>query len=517
MAVRAFGLACLIAAALLAASPVFAQTANTTKPAATGQTDTSPSLRDCSAREIAAGVHGCKPHDEPRGFAVILPDILVDLFPFGDVSTPRVPGGDDFTVDDGGRRTGTPPLPTPDPRRPGWDGSDELRGTVADSTPPGGSGATTPPAPPPRPVSLPGSLPPPAIPPTAISGAFVPDEVLVTLEGDGAAAQDIATAFGLDIRSQRTSALLGATVVRYGIPDDRPVGIVLAQLAGDPRALTRVANSVFDLQQATVANYAFQRIALDSNEATGADVRVAVIDTAVDETHPALAGVIAKIHDAMPDTPIVARDHGTSVAGLIAGVGPFKGMAPGATIYHARAFESGKSTMNIILEAFDWAANEDVRIVNMSFVGPKNELMELACANARARGMILVAAAGNNGPGAPWGYPAAYNGVIAVTATDERDEIMQQANRGPYVFVSAPGVDMVAPIGGGSDLVTGTSFAAAIVSGAIANLLHESPDRSADWVEQALSQTATDLGKAGRDSDFGYGLVNTKAARAIRQ
>lgn len=516
MTVRAFGLSGLIAVALSAASPVFAQTADRPKPGVTDQSDAPPAQRDCSDREIAAGFDGCKPQDGPGGFAIILPDILVDLFPFGDGSNPRVPGGDGFTVDDGGRQTGTPPLPTPDPRRPGWDGSNELRGTVADSTPPG-SGVATPPAPAPGPVTPPGSPPPPAIPPVAISGAFVPDEVLVTLEGDGTVAQDIATTFGLDIRSQRTSTLLGATVVRYGIPDGRPVGIVLAQLAGDPRALTRVANSVFDLQQTTVTNYAFQRIALDSSEATGADVRVAVIDTAVDETHPALAGVLAKIHDAMPDTPIVARDHGTSVAGLIAGVGPFKGMAPGATIYHARAFESGKSTMNIILEAFDWAANEDVRIVNMSFVGPKNELMELACANARARGMILVAAAGNNGPGAPWGYPAAYDGVIAVTATDERDEIMQQANRGPYVFVSAPGVDMVAPIGGGSDLVTGTSFAAAIVSGAIANLLHEAPDRSADWVEQALSETATDLGKAGRDSDFGYGLINTKAARAIRQ
>ena len=60
---------------------------------------------------------------------------------------------------------------------------------------------------------------------------------------------------------------------------------------------------------------------------------------------------------------------------------------------------------------------------------------------------------------------------------------MQQANRGPYVFVSAPGVNMMAPVGGGQDLVTGTSFAAAIVSGAIANLIHAAPDRSADWIE----------------------------------
>jgi subtilisin family serine protease len=142
-------------------------------------------------------------------------------------------------------------------------------------------------------------------------------------------------------------------------------------------------------------------------------------------------------------------------------------------------------------------------------------VLETACANARALDIVLVAAAGNNGPGAPYGYPAAYDGVIAVTATDDKDVLMQQSNRGPYVFVSAPGVNLIAPVGGGSDLVTGTSFAAAVVSGAIANLLHKSPERSADWIEAALSTTARDLGEAGRDADFGFGLIDTAAAGAI--
>jgi subtilisin family serine protease len=129
---------------------------------------------------------------------------------------------------------------------------------------------------------------------------------------------------------------------------------------------------------------------------------------------------------------------------------------------------------------------------------------------------VLVAAAGNNGPKAPYGYPAAYPGVIAITATDDKDELMQQANRGPYVFVSAPGVNVIAPVGGGQDLVTGTSFAAAVVSGAIANLIHAEPDRSADWIEAALSSTAKDLGAAGRDSDFGFGLIDAKAASEMK-
>ncbi|TIW50398.1 MAG: peptidase S8, partial [Mesorhizobium sp.] len=85
-----------------------------------------------------------------------------------------------------------------------------------------------------------------------------------------------------------------------------------------------------------------------------------------------------------------------SIDGLIAGVGALKGMAPGAKIYHARAFEGGKSTMDVILSALDWAAEQDVRIINMSFVGPKNDLLGIACRNARSLGIVLVAAAGNN-------------------------------------------------------------------------------------------------------------------------
>ncbi len=357
----------------------------------------------------------------------------------------------------------------------------------------------------------------PAAAPLAIAGGFLPDEVLATVDGDQGVVDSLAASFGLDVRSQRQSLLLGLTVVRFGIPDGRPVGVVLAQLAGDGRTRAEVPNHVYDLQQAAgMVNYAFRNIALEPERASGENVNVAVVDTAVDETHPALKDAIAGLFDAMPDVPVTGRDHGTSVAGLIAGTGPLRGIAPGARIFHARAFEDGKSTTDIILRALDWAAGQDVRIINMSFVGPRNDLLEAACTNAGRSACCWVAAAGNNGPKAPYGYPAAYEGVIAVTATDEKDQLMQQANRGPYVFVSAPGVDMLAPIGGGSDLVTGTSFAAAIVSGAIANLLHSRAERSADWVEEALAATARDLGEAGRDVEFGYGLLDAAAAQRMK-
>ncbi|TPJ33422.1 S8 family serine peptidase [Mesorhizobium sp. B2-8-3] len=477
--------AALLAAAALAAAPAFAQT---------NDPNLSQTQVDCLNRTTAAGA-GCDKNggtanngEKPgaggaTGGAVFLPALIVDLFP----NTPAGPA---------------PQTPAPS------------NGTSSSN----GSGNTPPPAPTPNgPVTVPNSLNV-AEPPRAIAGEFVPDEVLVTVDGDAGVVQQIANSFGLQVRSQRQSRLLGTTLVRFGIPDGRPVGVVLAQLAADGRTQRREPNHIYTLQQAAgVVNYAFDRIALDSKQASGENVRVAVIDTGIDDTNPALAGVIAEQYDAMPNVPIEKRDHGTSVDGLIAGVGPLEGMAPGARIYHARAFEGGKSTMDVILSALDWAAEQDARIINMSFVGPKNDLLGTACRNARALGIVLVAAAGNNGPKAPYGYPAAFDGVIAVTATDAKDGLMPQANRGAYVFISAPGVEMVAPSGAGSDVVTGTSFAAAIVSGAIANLIHAAPDRSADEIEKALAATAKDLGPKGRDNDFGYGLIDTKAAETAKE
>ena len=351
-------LAAMVAAAILAAA--FPASAQTNDPSLT-EADL-----DC-LRQQAAGGPACAPANDAGGVptnVVILPDLIVDLFPNPTESEPaevveaEAPG-------EAGGLPGNPPLPEAAPR-----------GTA------------------PSLVAA-----PPTVAPRAITGAFVPDEVLVTVEGDPAVVGDLAATFGLEVRSQRQSLLLGVTVARLGIPDGRPVGVVLAQLAGDGRTRDRTANHIYDLQQAAgMVNYAFRNIALAPDSASGENVRVAVVDTAIDETHPALKDAVAGMFDAMPDVQIMARDHGTSVAGLIAGTGQFRGIAPGSKIYHARAFEGGKSTMNIILEALDWAASQDVRIINMSFVGPKNELLEAAIANARALDIVLVAAAGNNGP-----------------------------------------------------------------------------------------------------------------------
>ena len=345
----------------------------------------------------------------------------------------------------------------------------------------------------------------------------VPDEVLATIDGDSADVARIAARLRLQVRSERTSLLLGARIVRFGIPANRSVAQIIASLEGVPGVLARQPNHIHVLQGAiSPVNYAFGRIALNAGSADGAGVKIAVIDTAADETHPALIGRFSATFDALEGVPVKDRGHGTSISGLIAGSAPFQGMAPNAALFHARAFEDGKSNTDAILAAMDWAAENGVRIINMSFAGPKNHLMERACATAHLRNILLVAAAGNNGPSAKPAYPAAYANVIAVTATNDRDALMPQANRGAYVYVAAPGVDVLAPVPGGSaDFVTGTSFSAAIVTGAVANLLSAEPQRSSSWVAKSLASTAHDLGEAGRDADFGFGLLNFGEATLV--
>lgn len=351
--------------------------------------------------------------------------------------------------------------------------------------------------------------------PIAVNGQFVPDEVIVVVAGDEAAARRIGAALGLEVRSSRTSFLLGTSVVRYGIPDGRSVGTVLAQVLQNGGVSDAGANHIYTLNQAAPDDFTFKRIAFDASEANGADMRIGVIDTARDKAHPALAGIKAEDFDALPDAPVGDVSHGTSVIGLIAGQDAFRGFAPGAQILHARAFEKGKSNADAILASLDWAAGQGAQIINMSFEGPRNRLMELYCSAAAKRGIVLVAAAGNHGPKAPPAFPAAYASVIAVTATDADNKRMEQANTGAYVSISAPGVGVLAPIpGGGFDTVTGTSFAAALYTGAIASMMRRAPDMAGGEIEKRIADSALDLGAKGRDAEFGFGLMDVKAALA---
>jgi subtilisin family serine protease len=149
----------------------------------------------------------------------------------------------------------------------------------------------------------------------------------------------------------------------------------------------------------------------------------------------------------------------------------------------------------------------------MSFAGPKDALIERGIAAAAARGIVMVAAAGNAGPKSPPLYPAANTNVIAVSATDAQDRLFTASNRGSYVAIAAPGVDIFLPAPDEKyQMTSGTSFSAAYVSGLAALMLERNPSLKPAEVRAILVKTARDIGAPGRDDLFGAGEADAYAA-----
>lgn len=151
----------------------------------------------------------------------------------------------------------------------------------------------------------------------------------------------------------------------------------------------------------------------------------------------------------------------------------------------------------------------------MSFAGPADPRLSDVLDRAAKRGVVLIAAAGNAGPNSPPLYPAADRNVIAVTATDIEDRLYTGANRGSHIAVAAPGVDILVPAPGGNyQFTTGTSVAAAHVSGVAALLMERNPKLTPSDVRRLLTRTARTLGRGERAREFGAGLVNAYQAVA---
>jgi len=149
-----------------------------------------------------------------------------------------------------------------------------------------------------------------------------------------------------------------------------------------------------------------------------------------------------------------------------------------------------------------------VPVVNISLVGPANAMLENVTRAILARGHLLVAAVGNDGPAARPLYPAAYAGVIGVTGVDARQRALVEACRGPHVDLAAPGADMAAAsLSARYAAVRGTSFAAPIVAGLLASRLPVPDGAAAATAVRDLSASAIDLGARGRDQTYGEGLV----------
>ncbi len=197
------------------------------------------------------------------------------------------------------------------------------------------------------------------------------------------------------------------------------------------------------------AQYVLSKLQIDQAHqvATGKNIPIALINSKIDAKHPDLDGMIVKSFDALggDDNP---HQHGTAMAGAIAAHGKLSGIALNPQLLAARAFSDSpgeaKGTSFAIYKSLQWAADNGARVVNMSFAGPADAILHRMLAAAYDKGIVLIAAAGNAGPNAAPLYPAADPNVIAVTATDSHDNVFKMANRGQYIAVAAPGVEVLA-------------------------------------------------------------------------
>ena len=244
---------------------------------------------------------------------------------------------------------------------------------------------------------------------------------------------------------------------------------------------------------------------------SGLTLRIGIIDSSIDRRHNAFANAsITTQRFVDNDSPPNA--HGTAIASIIASNDPQAlGLAPTAQIYAAEVFDHNEqqgefaSTVSLI-KALSWLMTQDVSVINISLAGPPNRLLETALTRVREKGVLAIAAAGNGGPMAQPMYPAAYPEVVAVTATDDRGRAFRLANRGEYVDIAAPGVNIRhAQAGGGFAASSGTSYAVPFVTVAAARLLQSTAEPA--LMLDALYASARDIGAPGRDQIYGYGQL----------
>jgi thermitase len=255
------------------------------------------------------------------------------------------------------------------------------------------------------------------------------------------------------------------------------------------------------------------------NVAKGSGAQVAIVDSGVNSMHPDIGRIIAQRDfvegDAVADDDNGHGTHVTGIAGALTDNG--KGVAGGcfkcglliAKVMGARAF----TTDSRIVKGISWSVNQGADVMNLSLGGPgDSSVLRMAVNRAHGQGVVLVAAAGNEGMNEPR-YPAAYPNVIAVGATTTDGKLAGFSTRGDWVDLVAPGTDILSTSKSGSyDRQSGTSMSTPFVSG-LAGLL-ASQGLSAHSIRQRMQSSARDLGPPGHDPHFGDGSID--ADKAVR-
>jgi subtilisin family serine protease len=365
-------------------------------------------------------------------------------------------------------------------------------------------------------------------------------EVLVTLAAQSAEqsrriARELGAAYQLQLIREFELRALSRRVILFALPDPQvSVSLAVSRLQADTRVRSAQPNFLYTtLDSARPDQYASLQFGppqikadLARQYATGKGVRIAILDTGIDDQHEDLAGRIIEKENFVPGAREFRQDiHGTLVAGIIAarpdnGTGIY-GVAPDARIIAVKVCrqKSGQSgaadgATETLWRGMDFAILKSADIINLSLGRPGyDEAIAGAVRQAVARGIVVVAAAGNGGEQGKPCFPAALEEVIAVSAIDSRDALYQESSRGNYIDLAAPGVEIISTLPGNRyNVSSGTSMAAPHVTGVVALLLEKNAGLPPAGIKALLEATARDLGVKGRDIQFGSGCVDARQA-----
>ena len=340
----------------------------------------------------------------------------------------------------------------------------------------------------------------------------------------GLSREDLAklTAQGFHIETQ-TQGRIAPQVVRLRVPQ----GASLTQARQTIRLVDARASADFDhfyyLDEGTgtctgpecrataLVNWSASNVAR-----CGPTPLIGLIDTGINLDHDALKDqAIEVVERPTSRADVSLQDHGTAVAALLVGRpgSQTPGLLPDAKLVAVDAFfrdggTADRTDVMSLVSAIEVLAERGVQVMNLSLSGPPNEVLQNAIEAAQAKGVVIIAAAGNNGAGAEPSYPAAYPGVIAVTAVDQDLNVYRRATQGGYVDLAAPGVNIwTASSKGSGTLKSGTSYAVPFVSAAAGLLLASNPELDPKVVQSRLEAHTRDLGKPGWDPTYGFGLI----------
>ena len=345
---------------------------------------------------------------------------------------------------------------------------------------------------------------------------FVKDEVVLLYPADkSGAVNEIAKKYGLEAGSKTVLSSVNTGMMVANTKGQNPLNLSKT-INQKEKSVEAGTNNVFRTASTTFTNaYSMYDTGVRYVHATtkGKGVTICMVDTPVDIFHPSLSNALIETLDLfeVDEKNPAAMLHGTTVAGVLVSQNRHIGIAPKAKLYSVGAFKAEssnpnnlKGTSSDVAKALDACIQHDVDVINLSFTGGRDSLVEKMVNKAIKKGIVVVAAAGNGGN---WGstiYPALIPGVLTATAVDENKKLFDKADKGRFIDYAAPGVNILTLAPGGKyKLATGTSISTAHVSGVAALLLSRKGNKN---INNVLKQTAVDLGKPGRDQEYGDGL-----------